>query len=115
MLVFWWQGKGYLTIVIWMITMILFGLALALGKPFLSDGPWYWGLAFIVAALVNWHKGSGWNARKLAKVQPKTVKGRLFYKAPHRFMSLPMETFSIAIALAGVAIWVHWLPITHSM
>lgn len=104
MFVFWWSGRGYQTVLIWFGTMIAFGVVQAIGKSFIPDQPWYWGLAFVVSALINWRRGTDFNARSLKKRQPTTRRQRLFYKAGHRFMSMPMETFSIVLALAGLAI-----------
>ena len=104
MIVFWWHGRGYLTIYIWLVTMCAFGLLLAIGKPLVPDKPWYWGLAFVAAAAVNWRKGTVLNARSLAKHKPQTIWKRLTYKSVHRFMSLPMETFSIVFIILGVVI-----------
>lgn len=104
MFVFWWSGRGYQTVLIWLVTMIAFGAVQAIGKALIPDQPWYWGLAFVVSALINWKRGTDLNARSLNKRQPKTTRQRLFYKAGHRFMSMPMETFSIILALAGLAI-----------
>ena len=102
MLVFWWQGRGYKTILIWLVVMCAFGAVMAVGKSFIPDRPWYWGLAFIASAAVNWREGSKLNARSLRKHQPKTIWKRLFYRAAHRFMSMPMETFSVVLVIVGV-------------
>ena len=88
MLVFWWQGRGYQTIWIWLLTMFAFGAAVAVGKPYIPDRPWYWGAAFCAAAIANWKRGSALNAASLAKLRPATLMQRLFYKARHRFMSM---------------------------
>ena len=58
MFVFWWQGRGYLTFVIWLATLFVFGVVAAIGKPLIPDRPWYWGLAFVTAAVLNWKKGT---------------------------------------------------------
>jgi hypothetical protein len=104
MFVFWWSGRGYQTIWIWLLTMCGFGAIQAIGKPYIPDQPWFWGLAFVVSAYLNWRRGIDLNARSLTKRKPTTARQRLFYKARNRFMSMPMETFSIVLALAGLAI-----------
>ena len=107
MFVFWWQGRGYQTILIWLLTLFAFGIVASIGKSFIPDRPWYWGLAFLASAAINWRVGSRLNARGIAKRKSQTLRSRLFYRSAHRFMSLPMETFSIILAAAGIFIAVH--------
>ena len=107
MIVFWWTGRGYTTVLIWMLTMTAFGIMLAAGQPILQDRPWFWGLAFLSAAGLNWHFGSRLNQKSLRKARPVGLQQRLLYRARHRFMSMPMETFSIILAGAGIAIEVY--------
>ena len=107
MVVFWWQGKGYQTILIWLVTVCFFGIGAAAGRSLGLDRPWYWGLSFVVTAAANWYRGTQLNARSLEKRKPQTVWQRLFYKARHRFMSMPMETFSLVLAAAGIVFGVH--------
>lgn len=104
MLVFWWSGRGYQTIWIWLLTMCAFGLVQAIGKPYIPDRPWYWGAAFCAAAALNWKRGTTLNSRARGKLKQGPMMHRLFYKAGNRFMSMPMETFSIILLLAGIAI-----------
>jgi hypothetical protein len=104
MLVFWWHGKGYQTIVIALLSLSAFGIAQSASRTFIPDRPWFWGLALVVAAIVNWHQGTKINERSLRKAKPGSILRRLFYKANHRFMSLPMETFSVVLASIGIAI-----------
>lgn len=66
---FWWTGKGYLTAVILLATMIVFGFILRAGSPILHDGSAFWGVAFIVAGVLNWIVGRRQNARELAAVR----------------------------------------------
>ena len=103
MLVFWWQGKGYQTFVIWILAMIAFGLILAVGKTLIPDRPWYWGLAFVAAAAINWQRGTKLNAKSRSRRQDSRLSA-LFYKSPHRFMSMPMETFSFVLVAIGAYI-----------
>jgi len=107
MLIFWWQGKGYNTIIIWLGVIIAFGIILAMGKQVIPDELWYWGLAHFAAAAINWRDGSRLNSRKLKKGPPRTGWRRLFYKAPHRFMSMPMESFSVVFITIGAALTVY--------
>jgi hypothetical protein len=84
--------------------MCAFGAVQAIGKPYVPDSPWYWGAAFCAAAAFNWKRGTDLNSRSRNKREQAPVMQRLFYKAGHRFMSMPMETFSIILVLAGIAI-----------
>jgi O-antigen ligase len=101
-LVAWWTGKGYLTILIVLGSAIVFELArAALNLP---DGVWIFGLALFGAAAANWFLGRKINRKSLSKVRSSRLKERLIYRARHKFMSLPMETFSILLGLAGMVI-----------
>lgn len=104
MLVFWWQNKGYQTLLIVLLALCAFGLMQAAFRAYIPDRPWFWGLAFIVAAAINWRQGTALNERSLKKAKPGSLGRRLHYKASHRFMSMPMETFSVVLAVAGVFI-----------
>jgi hypothetical protein len=70
----------------------------------LPDGIWVFGLALIAAAAANWFAGRNLNRQALRKVRSHRIRERLLYRARHRFMSLPMETFSIPIAAAGIGV-----------
>jgi hypothetical protein len=70
----------------------------------LPEGSWVFGLALLGAAVANWVIGRRFNEKSLAKVRSHRIREKLLYRARHKFMSLPMETFSVIIAGAGVAI-----------
>ena len=103
MLIFWWTGKGYLTPVILLGTMIVFGFILKASSPVLHDDNGFWGVAFIVAGVVNWFVGRRQNARKLAAVRSDKLRHRLIYRARNKFMSLPFEVWAIPMVLGGLA------------
>ena len=102
MMLFWWQGKGYLTPIIVMLSLMAFGLLLQAGRPTLHDAPWLWGSALIVAAGINWRLGRQRNAKKIAAVRSLRWRDTLIYPARNRFMSLPFETWSIPLGAVGV-------------
>lgn len=104
MLVFWWSGRGYFTPIILLATLSLFGVLLQAGRSIIADRPWLWGIALLAAAALNWHFGSKANRKKLAVLKPKSTRERLLYRARHCFMSLPMESFSVIVAVSGLAI-----------
>lgn len=112
MFIAWWTGKGYYTLCIVVAVWIAFAILLQIGLPLLQDRPWFWGLALIVSAGFNWRIGTKINGQRLALPRAPGVTGRLFYKARHRFMSMPMETFSIVISAVGlgVMIWGIFAP-----
>jgi hypothetical protein len=98
----WWTGRGYSTIVIVVAAMVLFELArAALSLP---EGIWVFGAGLLGAAAGNWVIGRKLNRKSLAKVRSHRVRERLVYRARHKFMSLPMETFSVILAAAGVVV-----------
>lgn len=95
----WWTGRGYSTILVVVVSLMLFELITrALDLP---DGLWVFGSALLGAAAANWVIGRKLNRRSLAKVRSHRLRERLIYRARHKFMSLPMETFSVVIALTG--------------
>jgi hypothetical protein len=81
--------------------LVFFAAILQAGQSFLNDRPWFWGSALLAAAALNWKIGRHFNRKRLASIRSARLKERLLYRAPHRFMSVPMETFSIA--LVGLA------------
>lgn len=109
MFIAWWTGKGYMTMVIVLLTMVLFGLVLQAGVPFLEDRIWYWGLSFIASAAINWIIGTRWNKRRIERRNPQHLGHRLWYPATNRFMSMPMETFSLVIGIVGFGMIVSGL------
>ena len=98
----WWTGKGYQTIWIVLASAVLFQLGRAAFS--VPDGAWVFGISLIGAAIANWIRGRKINSKSLAKVRKCDLRQRLLYQARHKFMSLPMETFSFLLAIAGVAI-----------
>ena len=95
----WWTGRGYSTILIVVASLILLELLTrALNLP---DGLWVLGFALLSAAAVNWVIGRKLNRQSLAKVRSHRIRERLIYRARHKFMSFPMETFSVVIAFTG--------------
>jgi hypothetical protein len=100
--IFWWTGKGYLTPVILILVLSGFGLLLQASRPLIPDTPWFWGIALIVAGVINWRVGRRKNARKIAAVRSTRLRDTLIYPARHKFMSLPFETWSGALVLGGL-------------
>jgi hypothetical protein len=98
----WWTGKGYLTIWVVVASAILFELV-RMGFR-LADGPWVFGLALLGAAAANWMIGRKFNSKSFSKVRSSRLKERLLYRARHKFMSLPMETFSVLLGTAGLVV-----------
>ena len=107
MFVFWWMGRGYVTALIIFGSMMVFALVLQAFAAFIPDQRWYWGLSLVAAAAVTWKVGSHFNRKRLSKAPKRNLKERLLYKATNRFMSVPMETFSIVILAGGIALTVY--------
>ena len=97
MFIAWWTGKGYQTLLIIFGTLAVCGLLLSALPPSM-DNRWFWASALVLAAIINWGIGSKINRLRRSKAQGRA---RLLYRAHHRFMSMPMETFSIPVI--GVA------------
>jgi hypothetical protein len=98
----WWTGRGYYTLPILVASMVVFELARA--ALHLPDGLWVFGFALMGAAAANWVAGRKLNRESLKKVRTHRVRERLIYRARHKFMSVPMETFLIPMAVAGLAV-----------
>lgn len=101
MMVFWWQGKGYWTLLL----LFLVGMVATVLLQVIhvgTDGPWFAAAILAIAAAWNWSVGSRWNAA--ARRRP--ISGlwqRLSYRgAEHRFMSFPMESFSVVMAVGSI-------------
>lgn len=104
MYIVWWSGRGYLTILIVLGTLAAFGLVERASS--IADGSWFWSAALLLAAGINWHFGSKINRKKRAALRPAGARDRLFYRGRHRFMSVPMESFSLVIAACGFVVLV---------
>lgn len=103
MFVFWWQGRGFLTLLITVATAILIGMiADAAHVP--SWTPLFWAAVLLVAAPVNWLIGARLNAKRRGYAPPDTLLRRFLYRAPHKFMSLPMESWSIVMAIVAAGL-----------
>ena len=107
MFIAWWTGQGYRSILIVAAAAILLELVRAALR--LTDGAWVFGLALLCAAAANWKIGRKLNNKSLRKVRSNRIRDRLLYRARHKFMSLPMETFSIGLAGAGAALLIAWV------
>jgi hypothetical protein len=105
--VFWWTGKGYLTVVIVLAVFSAFGLAVPVGSPFLKESPTYWGAAGVVAGVIVWLVGRRVNAKAVASVRSIHFRHKLFYKARHRFMSMPLELWAIPLVIGGIAVMAY--------
>lgn len=107
MFVFWWTGKGYLGFIIPILILGGFGfVGERLGHSVVDSGIW-WGCGFILSGLLLWRVGIKVNRRSIAKRKAEMLTDRLFYRAGNKFMSIPLETWSIplvAIGLVGIVI-----------
>lgn len=104
MYVLWWTGKGFYTPLIVFAALTLAGFTLQASRPLLSDTPWLWGIALLGAGAANWFVGRRENARRLAKVGGTSIRSRLFYRARHKFMSLPFEIWSFPLVVGGLVL-----------
>jgi hypothetical protein len=100
MFIAWWSGKGYQTGLIVLATLAVCGALLAI-LPFDLDNRRSWAVSLLLAALFNWIIGR--KANRVRRSKARRLRDRLFYNARHRFMSVPMETFSIFILALAIA------------
>ena len=104
MMVFWWTGRGYFALLTLIGIYGLFGAiaTYSLGETFLDRHAWVWGIGMLVAAYATWLVGCRINRKARSLPQNQSVIRRILYKARHRFMGLPMESWSIPAAGLGV-------------
>ncbi len=102
-MVFWWTGRGFLALLSLIGVFGAFGavVTLTLGEAAFEAQPWLWGVGALLASGVNWLLGSRLNQKVIKRHAAARLADRLIYKARHRFMGLPMETWSIPMAALG--------------
>ena len=100
MFIAWWTGKGYQTALIVLGTLAVCGALLVILPPGF-DNRWYWSVGLALAALFNWFAGR--KANRVRRSRTRSLRDRIIYNARHRFMSVPMETFSIFIFALAIA------------
>jgi O-antigen/teichoic acid export membrane protein len=102
--IFWWTGKGYLALLTLIGVYGVFGaiLTFAFGDQVLDRFPWLWSIGAALSAIVNWIVGCKVNKRILTPPRPQYIKSRLFYAAPNRFVSLPIETWSVPMLALSI-------------
>jgi hypothetical protein len=99
----WWTGRGFFTVPIVVASLIVFQLIRA--ALLLPDGLWVAGAALLGAAAANWQIGRKLNRKSYAKVRGKRLRDRILYRARHKFMSVPMESFSIVLVAGALIIF----------
>ena len=111
-MVFWWTGRGYLALFTTVGAVGLFGAAVTLvfGEVVFDRYHWLWAFAYWLAAAATWNVGSNINGRPVNWRRGQRAMGRFIYNAPNRFLSLPMETWAIPLAVlgTGLAVWGLW-------
>jgi hypothetical protein len=64
----------------------------------------FWASVLFVAAPINWEVGRRMNAKRRGFAPPATLVRRFLYRARHKFMSLPMESWSIVMVIVAAAL-----------
>ncbi len=102
---FWWTDREYLVLLTLIGVYGLFGAiaTYSLGETFLDRHAWVWGIGMLLAAFATWFVGCSVNRKARGQPQNQTLVRRFFYKARHRFMGLPMESWSVPAA--GLAVF----------
>ena len=67
------------------------------------------GLAGIVAGMIVWLVGRRVNAKAIASVRSIHFRHKLIYRARHKFMSLPLEIWSVPLVIGGGVTILHGL------
>ena len=111
MLVLIWTGRGFWAALFPILALGVLGLAVnyTFGEPTLDSNRWIYGVALIGAALANWFYGRRWNGT--AGLRPLDVRSLMRRRRPHRVFGLPMELWSIPLALGGC--WVIVASLLH--
>lgn len=101
-MVFWWTGRGFLSLLFLIGVVGLFGATVTAigGSEAFEAWPWLWGVAMGLAAVTNWIGGARLNRSPLNPLRG-SLKDRLTYRARHRFLSFPMEVWSGPAMLLG--------------
>ena len=105
-MVFWWRGRGYLALLTTIGVVGIFGavVTLAFGDQVFDRFPWLWTIAFLLAAAATWVVGSRINGRPVEWNRGQRSVGRLIYDAPHKFVSLPVETWAVPLIGIGLVV-----------
>jgi hypothetical protein len=98
-----WTGRAFWTIAILVGIpgVVSAATTLAISEEHLDRHPIYIGVGLLVAAAVNWWVGCRWNYRPLTEFGKPKGGGR-WRRGPHRLFMLPMEYWSIPIAVWGI-------------
>lgn len=80
MFVFWWQGRGFLTLLIVVAAAIMVGM-IADAAHLPSWTPLFWAAVLLVTAPVNWLLATRLNAKRRGYAPPATLLRRFFYRA----------------------------------
>lgn len=98
----WWTGRGFLSLLTLIGVFGAFGavVTFTVGDQAFEAYPWLWGLGCLPAAVVNWIVGCRLNRVPLNPLF--ALKDRLTYRPRNRFMSFPMELWSLPMTLLGV-------------
>lgn len=104
-MVFWWTGRGFLSLMFLIGVVGLFGAIVTGfgGEAAFEAQPWLWGVAWLLAAVANWIGGARLNRSPMNPLRGK-VRDRLTYRARNRFLSFPMEVWSGPAVILGVAL-----------
>lgn len=99
-----WTGRGYLTAIILLVVFGGFGILSPFHGHVTESLGLYWGGAALIAAVPNWLVGRRMNVRARAFALATPGARKLFYRARHRFLGVPMELWSVPLVLGGIAV-----------
>ena len=102
-MVFWWTGRGFLSLLFLIGVFGVFGavVTLTVGDAAFQRWPWLWGVGLLLASVANWVGGARMNH---TSVNPLTgsIRDRLTYRPKNRFLSLPMELWSAPVSAFAI-------------
>jgi hypothetical protein len=103
-----WTGRGFWAALFPILFVGVLGAAVnySLGESVLDANDWIYGVALIAAAVATWFYGRRWNGKTSLKAWD--FRGMLRRRGPHRMFALPMELWSLPLAILGV-----WLIVSN--
>ncbi len=101
-----WSGRGYLTLIVWVVCVFLFVFVL----PEAYRNSYAPAIATFTTGIFNWFFGNKWNIQQ-AKIEVDEETGQQYlYKNQHTFFWVPMQYWGLVLSIVGI-----WLFYKYSL